>query len=81
MATSEHLHAVVGTPLSVQVSHCLAVPLHRGAGVPGTWTTLLQVQGTVYGSVSGSVTFFAHILQVNATFHEENWTCFTFNGG
>ena len=41
----------------------------------------MHVQGTVSGSLSGSAYFFAHVLQVNVTFHNENWSCFTFNGG
>ena len=73
--------AAIGCPLTVQVDHCLAWPLRREAGVPGTLTTLMQVQGIVFGSMSGSANFFVHILQVNATFHGENWSCFTLNGG
>ena len=73
--------AVVGCPLTVQVEHCLALPLRPDAGDPDTTTTVIHVQGTVSGSLSGSAFFFVHVLQVNVTFHDENWSCCTFNGG
>ena len=39
-ASNENMQAVVGAHLSAQVSHCFALPLHRGAGVPGRYQDL-----------------------------------------
>ena len=73
--------AVIGCPITVRADQCLALPLPSHAGDPGTATTLLHVQGTAYGSLSGTAPFSVFVLQVNHTFHQENWSIFTFNGG
>ena len=79
--TPAFTEAVIGCPLTIHADHCLAFPLRPDASDPDTTTTVLHVQGTVYGSLSGSAPFFVSVLQVTHTFHEENWSCFTFNGG
>ena len=68
-------------PITVRADQCLALPLPSHASDPGTATTLLHVQGTAYGSMSGAAPFSVFVLQVNHTFHQENWSIFTFNGG
>ena len=79
--TPASIEAVIGCPLTIHADHCLAFPLRPDASDPDTTTTVLHVQGTVYGSLSGSAPFFVSVLQVDRAFHEENWSCFTFNGG
>ena len=73
--------AVIGCPITVRADQCLALPLPLHASDPGTATTLLHVQGIAYGSLSGAAPFSVFVLQVNHTFHQENWSIFTFNGG
>ena len=79
--TPESSLAVIGCPITIRADHCLALPLQLDASYPDTITTLLHVQGTAYGSLSGAAPFSVSVLQVNHTFHLENWSIFTFNGG
>ena len=79
--SSASTEAVIGCPLTILADHCLALPLRPDTSDPDTTTTLLRVQGTAYGALSGSAPFCVSVLQVDRTFHEENWSCFTFNGG
>ena len=79
--TPESSSAVIGCPITIRADHCLALPLQPDASDPDTITTLLHVQGTAYGSLSGAAPFSVFVLQVNHTFHMENWSIFTFNGG